>query len=95
MVYGGIKRVKALFFNFLSAIFAVVGGVVGFFAAEKIGDSVIFLLPFAAGNFIYIASSDLIPEIKHRESLKKSLLHFFVFLLGIGAMWLLKLAAGE
>lgn len=91
MVYGGMKRVKALFFNFLSAIFAVVGGIIGFFLAGKIGGSVVFLLPFAAGNFIYIASSDLIPEIKHRESLQKSLLHFFVFLLGIGLMLLLKL----
>ncbi|MDP2664046.1 MAG: ZIP family metal transporter, partial [bacterium] len=91
MVYGGIKRGKALFFNFLSAIFAVIGGIIGFFLAERIGGSVVFLLPFAAGNFIYIASSDLIPEIKHRESLRKSLLHFFVFLLGIGMMWLLKL----
>lgn len=91
MVHGGMKRAKALFFNFLSAIFAVVGGIIGFFLAGKIGGSVVFLLPFAAGNFIYIASSDLIPEIKHKESLRKSLLHFFVFLLGIGLMLLLKL----
>lgn len=95
MVYGGMKRAKALFFNFLSAIFAVIGGIIGFFLAERIGGSVVFLLPFAAGNFIYIASSDLIPEIKHRESLQKSLLHFFVFLLGIGMMLLLKLWGGE
>ena len=95
MVYGGMKRIKALFFNFLSAVFAVVGGIIGFFLAEKMGMSMVFLLPFAAGNFIYIASSDLIPEIKHRESLQKSLLHFFVFLLGIGMMLLLKLTVGE
>ena len=55
------------------------------------GESIIFLLPFAAGTFIYIASSDLLPEIKHKESLKKSLIHFFVFLLGIILMLLIKL----
>ncbi len=91
LVYGGIKRVKALFLNFLSAITVILGGIVGFLLAEEIGKSVVFLLPFAAGNFIYIAASDLIPEIKHRESLKKSLIHFSVFLLGIGLMLLIRM----
>jgi len=92
LIYGGFKKAQALFLNFLSAIFAIFGGFLGFLLSEKIGDSIIFLLPFAAGNFIYIASSDLLPEIKHRESLKKSLIHFFVFLLGIILMLLIKLA---
>jgi len=55
------------------------------------GNSMIFLLPFAAGSFIYIACSDLIPEIKHKVSPQKSLIHFFVFLSGIGIMFLMKL----
>lgn len=92
LVYGGFGRIKALFLNFLSAVVAILGGVVGFLLSERIGQSIIFLLPFAAGNFIYIASSDLIPEIKHKTSFKKSLLHFFIFLLGIGVMLLTKLA---
>jgi len=91
LIYGGFKKVKALFLNFLSAIFAIFGGFLGFLLSEKIGESIIFLLPFAAGTFIYIASSDLLPEIKHKESLKKSLVHFFVFLLGIILMLLMKL----
>ncbi len=91
LIYGGFKKIKALFLNFLSAITVVFGGIVGFLLSEKIGESVVFLLPFAAGNFIYIAASDLIPEIKHRTSLKKSLIHFFVFLLGIALMLLIKL----
>ncbi len=91
LVYGGFKKSRALFLNFLSAITVILGGIVGFFLSEKIGDSIIFLLPFAAGNFIYIASSDLIPEIKHKESFKKSAIYFFVFLLGIILMLLIKL----
>ncbi len=90
LVYGGFKRAKALFLNFLSATSVVLGGVVGFLISAQIGKSIIFLLPFAAGNFIYIAASDLIPEIKHRVSLKKSIVHFFVFLLGIILMLLVK-----
>jgi zinc and cadmium transporter len=91
LVYGGFKKVKALFLNFLSAIIVVFGGIAGFLLSEKIGESIIFLLPFAAGNFIYIAASDLIPEIKHKVSSKKSLVHFVIFLLGIFLMFLLKL----
>lgn len=91
LVYGGIKRTKALFLNFLSALTVVFGGLVGFLLYEKIGGSIVFLLPFAAGNFIYIACSDLIPEIKHKTSTKKSIVHFFVFLFGIALMLLIKL----
>ena len=91
LVYGGFKKVQALFLNFLSAIVAIFGGIVGFFLAEKIGQSIVFLLPFAAGNFIYIAAADLIPEIRHKASDKKSIINFFVFLLGIAFMLLLKL----
>ena len=91
LVYGGIKKTRALLLNFLSAFTVVLGGIAGFFLSEKIGDSIIFLLPFAAGNFIYIAASDLIPEIKHKKNLGSSVACFFLFLLGIILMLLLKL----
>ncbi|ODS36665.1 MAG: zinc/iron permease [Candidatus Altiarchaeales archaeon WOR_SM1_86-2] len=91
LVYGGFDKVKALFLNFISALTAVIGGICGYFLSSWIEGSAIYLLSFAAGNFIYIASSDLIPEIKHRESLKKSLTHFLVFLIGIGLMLLIKI----
>jgi len=90
LVYAGMKKSKALFLNFLSGLVAVFGGVVGFFLSEKIGDSIIFLLPFAAGNFIYIAASDLIPEIKHNKNSQNSIICFFFFLLGIVLMLLLR-----
>jgi zinc and cadmium transporter len=90
LVYGGFKKVKALFLNFLSAITIVLGGITGFFLSERIGDSIVSLLPFAAGGFIYVAASDLIPEIKKEGKFKKSSLHFMVFIFGIGLMLLIK-----
>ena len=90
LVYGGFGKAKALFLNFLSAILAILGGIFGFLLSEKIGDSIVFLLPFAAGNFIYIASSDLIPEIKHRESFLKEIIYFIAFLLGVVLMLIIK-----
>ncbi len=91
LIYSGFKKSKALFLNFLSAATIIVGGIFGFFLSGIMGNSMIFLLPFAAGSFIYIACSDLIPEIKHKVNPRKSLIHFFVFLLGITVMFFLKL----
>lgn len=90
LVYSGYKRWKALMFNFLSGLTAVAGGVLGFIFAERAESAVLFLLPIAAGGFIYIAASDLVPEIKHGERGPKMALHFLVFLLGIAIMLLLK-----
>ncbi len=91
LIYGGFKKLKALFLNFLSASTVIFGGIAGFLLSQKIGKSIIYLLPFAAGSFIYIASSDLVPEIKQQTSVKKSVIYFFVFLLGITLMLLIKL----
>jgi len=91
LIHGGFAKNKALILNFLSSITIVFGGFIGFFVSEKIGSSIVFLLPFAAGHFIYISAADLIPEIKHKESFKKSIVHLFAFLLGIALMLLLRL----
>lgn len=90
LVYSGFNKIKALLFNFFSALSAIVGGLIGFFIAGPMGEATIFILPFAAGNFIYIAASDLIPEIKHETETKNSIIHFGVFVLGILVMYAIK-----
>ncbi|MFH0891685.1 MAG: ZIP family metal transporter [Candidatus Falkowbacteria bacterium] len=89
MIHGGWKKSKALLFNFLSGLTMVLGGLIAWSLARDIDTA--FLLPFAAGNFIYIAASDLIPEIKHSENICKNGIHFFSFALGIALMYLLGL----
>ncbi|HXV79183.1 MAG TPA: ZIP family metal transporter [Candidatus Binatia bacterium] len=56
------------------------------YAASSTAD-VTFLLPFAAGNFIYIAAADLIPEIKHEENPKLNVVHFVSFITGIALLF--------
>ncbi|MEK7166901.1 MAG: ZIP family metal transporter [Patescibacteria group bacterium] len=90
LIYSGFKKSKALFFNFLSALFAILGGILRFLIFEKIENFSIFLLSFAAGSFIYIAASDLIPEIKTEKEKYKKIIHFFIFVLGILLMLFLK-----
>ncbi|MEK9134946.1 MAG: ZIP family metal transporter [Patescibacteria group bacterium] len=89
LIYGGVKRLRALFLNFLSAIAAVLGGIIGFFLFKNIAEAIPFLLAFAAGSFIYISASDLIPEIKQESNSKNSAVHFLVFILGLTLIWLL------
>jgi len=90
LIYSGFKKSKALFLNFLSALCAILGGIIGFLLFEKIENFFIFLLPFAAGGFIYIATSDLIPEIKTENKINKKIIHFLIFISGILLMFLLK-----
>lgn len=90
LVYGGFDKTKALYLNYISAITVVIGGIVGFLLYGLIGESIALLLPFAAGNFIYIASTDLIPEIRFKKNIKKSIIRFIVFLAGIGLMVILR-----
>jgi len=91
LIYGGFSRLKALAYNFFSALTAVFGAVVGYFFSIYIQNFIVFLLPFAAGGFIYIASADLIPELHKEVGIKKSLLSFIFFLIGILFMLLIKL----
>ncbi|MHB8104650.1 MAG: ZIP family metal transporter [Dehalococcoidales bacterium] len=90
LVYGGLSKRRALTFNYISAITAIVGGVIGYFASSVMESYIVYLLPFAAGHFIYIAAADLIPEIKHQSSMPRAIIHFGVFLVGIGIMLLAK-----
>jgi zinc and cadmium transporter len=91
LVYGGFSKLKALFFNFASALVAVLGAILTLSLGTKFTNLVPLILPFTAGGFIYIASSDLIPELKKETNIKKSLLQLLGLLLGIGLMLLLTL----
>ncbi len=64
LIYGGFSRKKALMTNLLTALTSVIGGIIGFFLISKISALMNILLPIAAGGFLYIAASDLVPEIK-------------------------------
>ncbi|MFH1458146.1 MAG: ZIP family metal transporter [Candidatus Omnitrophota bacterium] len=91
LIYGGFSKRKALTFNFLSALTAMIGAICGYFLTDLAGGFSSFILPLTAGGFIYIAASDLIPEIHKEKDLKRSTLAFGAFLLGIVLMSLAKL----
>jgi zinc and cadmium transporter len=86
LVYGGWSRSRALLLNALSATTFLIGGLLTYWLSFRI--SVGWLIPFAAGNFIYIAASDLIPEVNKHRSVRLSLVHLLAFIVGLGLMWM-------
>ncbi len=83
LIYGGLSRAKALLYNFLSALTAVAGGLAGYFFLNKLAHPKLFLLAFAAGGFLYIASADLIPELHKETGIWRSVTQFFCMVAGI------------
>ncbi|MEK6861534.1 MAG: ZIP family metal transporter, partial [Nanoarchaeota archaeon] len=83
LLHGGFTKKKALFFNFITALTAVLGAVVALIISQSIEQLTLFLIPLAAGGFIYIAGSDLIPELHKEVKLSKSIFQIISFILGI------------
>jgi zinc and cadmium transporter len=92
LLHGGLSRVRALFVNFCTALIAIVGALVALILSNYMEGIQGFVLPIVAGGFIYVAGSDLIPELhKQSDNFKKVLLQLIVFILGIALMGLLLL----
>jgi zinc and cadmium transporter len=57
--------------------------------------NVAFLIPFAAGNFIYIGAADLVPEIKEHKDTTQNIISFLAFIAALALMLIVKLVMGE
>lgn len=91
LLHAGFSRTKALFFNFLTALTAILGAVIALIISSYAQNITVFLVPFAAGTFIYIAGADLIPELHKECEPKPALLQLLTFIAGILVMMLLVL----
>ena len=83
LIYGGFSRQKALFYNFISALMAIIGALTGYLISDFTQGFSNFIMPLTAGGFIYIAMSDLIPEVHKESNQKRATGAFIAFLLGI------------
>ncbi|MDO8529533.1 MAG: ZIP family metal transporter [bacterium] len=89
LIYGGFSKSKALFYNFITALASIAGALAVLIINTGESKLTNFLVPFAAGGFIYIASADLIPELHKHTEIKKSFWQLVLFVLGIGLMTVL------
>jgi zinc and cadmium transporter len=88
LIHGGFKRKKALTLNFATALTAIAGTIISLLIGSYVENLTNVLIPFAIGSFIYIASSDLIPELHKETNPAKSFMQLIMLLTGIGIMYL-------
>lgn len=89
LLHSGMSKRKALLYNFYSACAAILGVVLVLSVGSGASHLVETMIPLTAGGFIYIAMSDLIPEL-HKDNSKQNFLpHFIAILAGIALMFLL------
>lgn len=93
LVHAGFTPKRALLMNFLTGVLAVVGVVISLVIGPSFGDYTVFMVPFTAGGFIYIAGSDLIPELHANRGLSSSVAQFAMLVAALGVMFALLLVA--
>ncbi|OGZ70736.1 MAG: hypothetical protein A3F47_00445 [Candidatus Staskawiczbacteria bacterium RIFCSPHIGHO2_12_FULL_38_11] len=86
LLHSGYQRKRALWLNFLSALCAVFGVIIAFILGESGQNFIMWILPIAAGGFIYIAVADLIPELNKNKEVKHSVLQIIAVVVGVLAM---------
>ena len=89
LIHAGLSKKKALLVNFITALTSLLGVILALALTTIIDNLTLYLIPFAAGTFIYIASTDLIPELHKEVKWEKSIIQTLLILLGIVLMLLL------
>lgn len=95
LLYSGFSKKKALLANFGVALTAVGGGIFGLIATSLIVGITPYLLLLAAASFFYIASSDLMPELRKVNSAKQLVIRFSLLIAGVVLMYGLSMAFGH
>lgn len=90
LLHAGFSKTKALLFNMLSATSAIVGALLVIMLQSSFTATETVLLPIAAGNFLYIAGVDLMPELHKETKVRNSLLQLLSIVAGIAVMYALK-----
>jgi zinc and cadmium transporter len=90
LLYAGYEKKKAILFNFISALAALLGLIISLTINAVAQNIVYMLLPFAAGNFVYIAGSDLVPELHDEKELSRSLVQLIAIFLGLALLYFIE-----
>ncbi len=88
LLHAGFARRRALFMNFLSSL-AAIAGALAVFAVSSVESILPVMLALGAGSFLYIASSDLVPELHKTKNPWASVLQLLAMVAGGATMYLL------
>jgi zinc and cadmium transporter len=93
LVHGGWKKKRALLFNLVSGLMFLLGGLVTYALSYQM--NVEWLIPFAAGNFLYIGASDLVPEVNRHGDIRANFVNMAAFLTGVLVLLAARLVLGD
>ena len=94
LLHNNYTKGKVFLYNFLGALTTPLGALIGYFLLAYISPWLGTILAFTAGTFIYISTSDLIPEVRHKEK-GNEFGHVFTIILGIAVVFLVGLLFQE
>ncbi len=89
LLHSGYSKRQSILMNLLSAIPGIVGAACVLALSSAAANVAPLLLPFAAGNLLYIAGSDLIPELHKETRIRQGSLQLACMVAGMTAMYLL------
>jgi zinc and cadmium transporter len=83
LLNAGLSRTRAYLYNLLCSLMAVAGGVLGYFMLERGMQWIPYVLVFASSGFIYIAVSDLMPQMQRRATVRETIPQVLLIALGV------------
>src|SRR5690606_32767299 len=89
LLNAGFSKTRAYVYNLVSSLMAVFGGVLGYYMLDRWLEWVPFVLAFASSGFIYIAVSDLMPQMQRRATMKESVPQVILIALGVMIVFLI------
>jgi zinc and cadmium transporter len=95
LLNAGYTRPRAFFYNLLSSLSGVVGGIAGYFALGRSQNLLPFVVVIAAASFIYIALADLVPGMQRQNKWRESAIQLALLVVGVAAMAVISAQAHE
>ena len=89
LLNAGFSRLRAYVFNLLCSLMAVVGGLLGYYTLDQASGLIPYVLVFASSGFIYIAVSDLMPQMQRRATVRESVPQVALIALGVAIVVML------
>jgi zinc and cadmium transporter len=90
LLNSGMSRRRAIYWNLVTALGAVVGGVVGYFALSAVMPALPYALAVSAASLLYVAVADLIPGLHRRVGVQDSLVQVALIAMGVGLVLLVE-----
>lgn len=95
LLHAGYKKSKIIWLNILTALTTPFGAILGYLLLPWISQYIPFFLAFAAGIFIYISVSDLLPELKDKKTHWSDVFHIVSIIFGVAVIWMLGIYIAE